>query len=153
MRDSYINPLQLGTEKLRIMSVRGRIGRVRLLAWSLLLVVAGVGSIFLFALMSSMARDLAGAIVPILLGAKILSLVFVARRMNDLGFNGWYSLLTLIPYYIGNLIFLALLLVPGNRASNQYGPPPPPNSTAVMVLAWLWVPLLAGVMFLSVQNG
>ncbi|MBV6285679.1 DUF805 domain-containing protein [Pseudomonas aegrilactucae] len=153
MRDSYINSLQLSSEKLRIISVRGRIGRVRLLAWSLLLVAAGLGSILLFALMSSMVKDLAGAIIPILLAAKILSLVFVARRMNDLGFNGWYSLLTLIPYYIGNLIFLALLLLPGNRASNRYGPPPPPNSKAVIVLAWLWVPLLVGAMFLASQNG
>lgn len=153
MRDSYINSLQLSSERLRIMSVRGRIGRVRLLAWSLLLVAAGLGSILLFALMSSMVKDLAAAIIPILLAAKILSLMFVARRMNDLGFNGWYSLLTLIPYYIGNLIFLALLLLPGNRASNRYGPPPPPNSKAVIVLAWLWVPLLVGAMFLASQNG
>ncbi|NER60639.1 DUF805 domain-containing protein [Pseudomonas sp. MAFF212428] len=153
MRDTYINPLQLNSEKLRFMSVRGRIGRVRLLAWSLLLVAAGVGSVLLFALMSSLAKDLAGAIVPILLAAKILSLVFVARRMNDLGLNGWYSLLTLIPYYIGNLIFLALLLLPGNRASNRYGPPPPPNSKAVIVLAWLWVPLLALGLFLAASHG
>lgn len=153
MRDSYINSLQLSSERLRIMSVRGRIGRVRLLAWSLLLVAAGLGSILLFALMSSMVKDLAAAIIPILLAAKMLSLMFVARRMNDLGFNGWYSLLTLIPYYIGNLIFLALLLLPGNRASNRYGPPPPPNSKAVIVLAWLWVPLLVGAMFLASQNG
>ena len=153
MRDTYINPLQLNAEKLRFMSVHGRIGRVRLMAWSLVLMATILGALFLTALMSSFVSDLAGAIVPVLLAGKILSLVFVARRMNDLGFNGWYSLLTLIPYYIGNLVFLALLLLPGNRTSNLYGPPPPPNSTAVTVLACLWVPLLAWGMYLSAGNG
>lgn len=153
MRDASINPLKLSNEKLRIMSVHGRIGRVRLMAWTLVLMATVLGALFLTALMSSFARDLAGAIVPVLLAGKILSLVFVARRMNDLGFNGWYSLLTLIPFYIGNLVFLALLVLPGNRASNLYGSPPPPNSKAVTVLACLWVPLMAWGMYLSAGNG
>lgn len=153
MRDSYINPLQLNDEKLRVMSVRGRIGRVRLLAWSLLLIGAVMGTMLLIALMSSLSKELAGAIVPMLLAAKIFSLVFVARRLNDLGFNGWYSLLTLIPYYIGNLVFLALLLLPGNRASNRYGPPPPPNSKAVIVVAWLWVPFMAWALYMAALKG
>lgn len=153
MRDTYINPLQLNNEKLRVMSVRGRIGRVRLLAWSLVLIGAVFGTVLLVALMSSLSKDLAAAIVPMLLAAKIFSLVFIARRMNDLGFNGWYSLLTLIPYYIGNLVFLALLLIPGNPASNRYGPPPPPNTNAVIVVASLWIPFMAWGIYMTALNG
>jgi len=153
MRDTYINPLQLNNEKLRVMSVRGRIGRVRLLAWSLVLIGAVFGTVLLVALMSSLSKDLAAAIVPRLLAAKIFSLVFIARRMNDLGFNCWYSLLTLIPYYIGNLVFLALLLLPGNRASNRYGPPPPPNSKAVIVVPMLSVPIMAWATYMAALKG
>jgi uncharacterized membrane protein YhaH (DUF805 family) len=153
MRDTYINPLQLNNEKLRVMSARGRIGRVRLLAWSLVLIGAVFGTVLLVALMSSLSKDLAAAIVPMLLAAKIFSLVFIARRMNDLGFNGWYSLLTLIPYYIGNLVFLALLLIPGNPASNRYGPPPPPNTKAVIVVASLWIPFMAWGIYMTALNG
>lgn len=153
MRDTYINPLQLNNEKLRVMNVRGRIGRVRLLAWSLVLIGAVFGTVLLVALMSSLAKDLVAAIVPMLLAAKIFSLVFIARRLSDLGFNGWYSLLTLIPYYIGNLVFLALLLIPGNPASNRYGPPPPPNTKAVIVVASLWIPFMAWGIYMTALNG
>jgi len=153
MRDTYINPLQLNNEKLRVMSVRGRIGRVRLLAWSLVLIGAVFGTVLLVALMSSLSKELAGAIVPMLLAAKIFSLVFIARRMNDLGFNGWYSLLPLIPYYIGTLVVLALLLIPGNPASNRYGPPPPPNTKAVIVVASLWIPFMAWGIYMTALNG
>ncbi|MNJ78598.1 hypothetical protein D3C77_763930 [compost metagenome] len=61
--------------------------------------------------------------------------------------------MTLIPYYIGNLVFLALLLIPGNPASNRYGPPPPPNTKAVIVVASLWIPFMAWGIYMTALNG
>ena len=40
------------------------------------------------------------------------------------------------------IFFLALWFIPGSAGSNRFGPPPPPNSTAVKVIAWIFVGLI-----------
>jgi hypothetical protein len=44
------------------------------------------------------------------------------------------------------------MAVPGSNIANQYGPPPPPNSTAVKVLASLWV-VLTAIIFIALLAG
>ena len=66
-----------------------------------------------------------GLIIAILfaLGIFIPSLAVQVRRMHDQGRSGWWILLGFIPY-LGGLIMLVFMLIPGNKGPNQYGPDP-----------------------------
>jgi uncharacterized membrane protein YhaH (DUF805 family) len=59
-----------------------------------------------------------------------LALLFVpagisaaSRRFHDLGQNGWFAAATLVPY-IGWLVVLLIIFIPGRPGPNQYGPNP-----------------------------
>lgn len=46
-----------------------------------------------------------------------------AKRLHDIGWNGWLMLLVFVP--IGNIvIWVATWFIPGNRGDNRYGPEP-----------------------------
>lgn len=130
--------------ELRVFTLHGRIGRLRYLAWSMVLIAAALG---LF-IIPSMAFAISATLGWILTGILCLGVLFVClqigvQRLHDIGWSGWLMLLNLIPI-VGNLFALALVLMPGNDGSNRFGPPQPPNSRAVKVLAalWLLVPIL-----------
>lgn len=48
-----------------------------------------------------------------------------ARRLHDVGLNGWLALLMLIPY-LGALFMFVIALIPSEKGKNQYGPYPIP---------------------------
>jgi hypothetical protein len=77
------------------------------------------------------------------------------QRLHDLGWSGWLWFLNLVP--LVNSVFPILLLVlPGNAGANQYGAPPPRNSTAVKVLATLWlafIPVMLAIVVTLGMNG
>src|SRR5450830_1906298 len=133
--------------QLKAFTVSGRIGRLRYLAWSLVLMLVMMpvaGAIFAFA-MGAAAASLNTAIVigVVLGGAALIAFVVVSvqiavQRLHDIGWSGWLWLLTLVPF-VGSLFPFVLMFCPGNSGANQYGAPPPPNSTAVKVLAVLSV--------------
>lgn len=51
------------------------------------------------------------------------SLAVQVRRFHDQGRSGWLILLNLIPY-IGSLIVLVFMCLPGNPGPNRFGPDP-----------------------------
>ncbi len=53
--------------------------------------------------------------IPVILPAAF-------RRFHDGGFSAWWMLLGLIPY-LGGLAVFVMLLWPGNRGANRFGPP------------------------------
>jgi len=128
----------------------GRIGRMRLLAWSLILGLIASVVALLVLLAIKVSPTLA-----ITFGAT-LTLVFVvvnlrinAQRLHDLNWSAWMLLLHLVP--VANLVLtLALLLMPGTPGPNKYGLPPPPNSTAVKVLAWINIVLMVLGLFILI---
>ena len=128
----------------------GRIGRMRLLAWSLILGLIASVVALLVLLAIKVSPTLA-----ITFGAT-LTLVFVvvnlrinAQRLHDLNWSAWMLLLHLGP--VANLVLtLALLLMPGTPGPNKYGLPPPPNSTAVKVLAWINIVLMVLGLFILI---
>jgi hypothetical protein len=71
--------------------------------------------------------------------------MFGVQRLHDIGWSGWLLLLSLVPV-VGGVFSLLLFIIPGSTEANRFGPPPPPNSTAVKVLAALWL----GVILLSI---
>lgn len=136
---------------LRPFSFAGRIGRLRYLAWTMVLtlVALGIGSVFAvfgFALIrsnSAIGLILAGLMAFILIVVlAVLGIQFTVQRLHDLGLSGWLWLLTLVPF-VGSIFPFVIMVVPGNDTANRFGAPAPPNSTAVKILSALWLVFVA----------
>ena len=136
---------------LKPFGVEGRIGRLRYLAWTMVLtlVMLGVGSvlaIFAIALISSdsTAGLIVGGLVVFFLciAIAVVSIQISVQRLHDIGWSGWLWLLNLVPF-VGSFFPFVIMCVPGTNIANRYGPPPPPNTTAVKVLSSLWVVVIA----------
>ncbi|QHC98032.1 hypothetical protein PspR84_26500 [Pseudomonas sp. R84] len=128
-------------------SVEGRIGRLRFLAWTMVLSLVTLPIVGVFALLAlglvagdSTTGLIIGGIFAFLLfiAFLIVSILFSIQRLHDIGWSGWLWLLNLVPF-VGSFFPLVIMVVPGNTGANRYGPPPPPNSTAVKVLCSLWI--------------
>lgn len=130
------------TQSVTLWTARGRIGRVRLLAFSS---GAYLISWILMALTMGLTVGLSGKNEALSLAAFILMIamgavffVFSAfqliKRCHDLDWNGWLWLIAMVPFV--NFIFLLILLfAPGTKGVNNYGAPPPPNRAVHWVLA------------------
>jgi uncharacterized membrane protein YhaH (DUF805 family) len=128
--------------ELKVFTVQGRIGRLRYLAWSLVLMFAALivsGVCMAVMNMSLIAGGLLGAIAVV--GFAVVSIQIGAQRLHDAGWSAWLLLLNLVPV-VGSFFPLFMFAMPGNAGPNQYGPPQPRNSKAVKVLASLWVLVL-----------
>lgn len=149
---------------LKVFTLDGRIGRLRLLAWTLVLTIAflAVSSVLLVAgLVIATSAPTTAIILGALVGLVVLAVSFwvnvqiTVQRLHDLGWSGWLWFLHLVP--VVNSIFPILLLVlPGNTGANRYGAPPPPNSRAVKVLSALWlafIPLMIIAMLALGMSG
>tara|TARA_B100000953_G_scaffold211330_1_gene174505 strand:- start:1134 stop:1559 length:426 start_codon:yes stop_codon:yes gene_type:complete len=67
---------------------------------------------------------LLGVAVALLgIGILIPSLAVQVRRFHDQDHSGWFVLLSFIPY-IGGLIVLVFMCLPGTRGPNRFGPDP-----------------------------
>lgn len=113
-----------------IFSLSDRLGRVRYLAYCLLGMLACCLILVVIYLLALLLPDALGRLVAtgsfiIVKNVMVPMIVFIMsiRRLHDMGFNGWWSLCVLIPYAT-----LLLLVFPGQRESNRFGPPPPPSS-------------------------
>ena len=146
---------------LKPFGVEGRIGRLRFLAWSMVLSLVLIAVITVFAVVGLAlvsADSTAGLIIGGFL-AFILCIVFIiasvmisVQRLHDFGWSGWLWLLNLVPF-IGSFFPFVMMAMPGNQMSNRYGAPPPPNSTAVKVLSSLWVVLTALIIVGAMAGG
>ncbi|WHS61049.1 DUF805 domain-containing protein [Pseudomonas sp. G2-4] len=140
-----------GYSTLKPFSFEGRIGRLRFLAWTMVLTLVMlpvIGVAFWFSLSwliasNSLAAMIVGGLagVAIALAFAFVSLQFNVQRLHDVGWSGWLWLLNLVPF-VGSLFPFVLMCMPGNAGANRYGAPPPPNSTAVKVLSSLWVVMI-----------
>ncbi len=147
--------------ELKPFSFAGRIGRLRYLAWTmvLILVVIGAGTtaaVFAIGLISSdsSAGLILGGLLAffLCLAIGLVSIQICVQRLHDIGWSGWLWLLHLVPI-VGSVFPFVIMCVPGNQAVNRYGPPPPPNSTAVKVLSSLWLVLIAVVFIGALAGG
>jgi len=124
-----------GVQPLKLWSAKGRIGRLRFLAWMfysyLLCVLASalMGGVVGFAGLargdkSNIAIGIvtAIAVIPYL----VFYLLAAIQRTHDMDWSAWMLLLALIP-------FVALIWVfkPGTPGRNRFGAPPPANGLGV----------------------
>jgi uncharacterized membrane protein YhaH (DUF805 family) len=135
---------------IHIFSTSGRIGRVRYIAYSvamglLSMLVIGLLSAAGAALPQDIVAPIAGLIMLVVYAAMfVVGFFFIIQRIHDFDASGWWMLLTLIP--VVNLFFaFVLLVVPGTRGANRFGPRPPRNSPAVIILALLSPLYIAGL--------
>lgn len=130
--------------ELKPFSLSGRIGRLRYLAWSLVMMVSVIGAFAFAAILMSVSSTLGLLCMGLIgIGMLVVSVQIGVQRLHDLGWSGWLMLLNLVPI-LGSLFPFVMLLMPGSREVNRYGSPPPPNSRSVKVLATLWLLLIAG---------
>jgi len=146
---------------LKPFSFDGRIGRLRYLAWTLvltlvLMAVCGVFALVALALIGadSTAGLILGGLLALILfvGFAFVSIQITVQRLHDVGWSGWLWLLNLVPF-VGTFFPFVTMVVPGNELANRYGPPPPPNTTAVKVLSSLWLIVIALILFGSLAGG
>lgn len=111
-------------------SFDGRIGRVAYLIGGFV-----ISAICVLVAVAALKSGVWLLLVPLLLGALFVSLRLVVLRCHDIGWSGWWSLVSLVPY-AGSLFNLILLIVPGTRGSNDFGRPSrPPGLPAVAASA------------------
>jgi uncharacterized membrane protein YhaH (DUF805 family) len=61
--------------------------------------------------------------IALLLGMFLPHLCVTVRRLHDTGASGWFYLLFFFPY-IGGLIGIVWMCIPGSKGRNKYGPSP-----------------------------
>lgn len=118
-------------------SVKGRIGRVRYLAYTLApsFVIIFLAGMFV-AILIPMTGNRPLLALTVYIPVFILLFIMGVRRLHDINLSGWFSLFSLIP--LVNMLFgLVLLFIPGSQGTNRYGPRPRKNSTSVIVVACL----------------
>ena len=125
----------------KFFSTRGRIGRLRFLAYSFAtMFVLSIAVGLLMGVLAPVAIGGAGenSIAMVAVGVlinipfAIVGIVITKRRFNDLNLSGWWSLLMLVPF-INLLAWLYLVFGSGTKGPNRFGPPPSKNSVLVVI--------------------
>ncbi|WP_166890297.1 DUF805 domain-containing protein [Massilia sp. CCM 8734] len=123
--------------------LRGRIGRVRFLAYALAPAVPFVlvGPWLIYGWPGGVAARLLFLLPLAILGS---------RRLRDIGLPWWLAALLFAPLagasaWLYVALFALLAVIPGNKLPNRDGAPPCPHSDSLAALACLWVlpPLVA----------
>lgn len=138
----------------RLWAWRGRIGRLRYMAYLLAASLANMLPVTILMGVLGAAGILADnqdAIVAIstllYLPLLVLSFVLAKRRFNDVNRSGWFSLLLWVPL-VNFIVSLYLIFARGDEGDNDYGAAPSPNSLLVKIVG-----LVCPVLFLVAVVG
>lgn len=129
---------------LKPFTTNGRIGRLRYLAWTMVMLLAAI-PIMVIAAGGLAISPIFGSllIVVAVIAVIVVGTQICAQRLHDIGWSAWLLLLNIVPV-IGSVFSLLMLVMPGTHGANRYGPMPPPNSIAVKVLAGLFLFAIIG---------
>jgi uncharacterized membrane protein YhaH (DUF805 family) len=115
----------------------GRLNRISFLLGLLYAIVPVLCAIVLYAIVTlifgvggagaNIIRTILDLVIYIVGAAGVILILLaqfslVARRWHDINQSGWLTLLQLVPY-LGFLIPLILLFIPGTTGSNKHGDP------------------------------
>lgn len=125
------------TGQIKLLTPKGRMGRVRYLYYSML---SGLITMLIIAAGAALlgVNSTLGAIVIGIgyLAMLILGFFYLIQRCHDLNKSGWWSLLMFIPFAIFYFYFAA-----GTPGANHFGLKPPENTKAVIAGAII-IPIL-----------
>ncbi|MEW8690344.1 MAG: DUF805 domain-containing protein [Candidatus Thiodiazotropha endolucinida] len=134
----------------RILSTKGRIGRVRYIAYTIgitLICYLVMGALSGLAATAVSGETVGLMMLPIMVlgfGAMIfVNIALTIQRCHDFNTTGWLSLSLLIP-----LVPLVFWFIPGSEGANRYGPQPPPNSRggALVIVIILILVVVLGIL-------
>jgi uncharacterized membrane protein YhaH (DUF805 family) len=109
--------------------ISNRIGRVEYLLWCSVPIVVGSVLADLIGLsigvINFQSDDAAirRVVTPVVLVVAVIILRAGVSRFHDICWSGWFVLLMFVPL-LNLVIFLLLVLIPGQKAGNKYGDPP-----------------------------
>lgn len=130
---SDVAPSTEGVSELKYWSAKGRIGRMRYLAYTFggsLLYIVLVGLAGLGAAVVSLNGTLLTIVqIALYIAVMVFTVLTCIKRCHDLNISGWWCLTLIVP-----ILGLLFLFVPGTKGGNRFGPPPLPNTTGVTVL-------------------
>jgi uncharacterized membrane protein YhaH (DUF805 family) len=121
----------------QMLSLSGRIGRCRYIAYSMgVTLLLGVVAAILMGIGAAIGSSTLVSVLAVIVVVPAMAISFVMgkRRFNDMNHSGWLTLLTLIPL-VNFFVALWLIFGSGDAGANQYGPAPSKNSTFVVVVA------------------
>jgi uncharacterized membrane protein YhaH (DUF805 family) len=124
-------------QQVRLWPPRGRMGRLRFLAYGVGLYLGLILITFVLGVVAALTR--AGPTIAIVVGMALYFfgiLVLLVQRSHDMNLSGWWSLVAFIP-----LVGLLWVFGPGSKGANRWGAPPPPNGLAVKIVG-LFFPIL-----------
>lgn len=125
----------------------GRIGRARYLAYNmmgLIIVLLGLG------LSTATIGSAISGLFSIVYGVSALAFyvytfIWTRRRLNDMGFSGWFQLVSLIPL-INIILYLVLIFAPGEKETNKWGSRPEPSGPVTLILALILPIAMVGIL-------
>ena len=134
----------------KIFSFAGRIGRMRYLAFSMVMLFVmyfAIGVVAAITLPQGAGGMTAMGLITGLLGLASLPIafMFMMQRLHDMNASGWWSLLMFVP--IANaLMGLVLLFAPGTKGDNRFGLQPKPNHVGVYIAGLALPVCIVGVL-------
>jgi uncharacterized membrane protein YhaH (DUF805 family) len=140
-----------GYDETSAFSAKGRFGRATYLVYSM--GVSIVGMLIVGALMgvtAAVAGDGAKSFIPIITILFYIllipvSFIFMIRRLHDLDWSGWLSLLSFVPL-INLGIAIPMLFFRGTEGANKYGLPPRPVRGHVYIAIVLALIFVVGIL-------
>jgi uncharacterized membrane protein YhaH (DUF805 family) len=138
----------------KIFSVIGRIGRMRLLAYTGIgwLVQVIVFIIIVTILMALTSEESLDHFIDLNFGIFflitffpfiVINLIWCIQRSHDMDWSGWTAILALIPIF-----WLVWVIKEGTPRVNQFGPPPQPNNLGIKIIGGLSI-LSAAIGFIQ----
>jgi uncharacterized membrane protein YhaH (DUF805 family) len=128
---------------IKILSVKGRIGRLRYFTYTIsitvllyIIIMLGLALIVVGNVTKETLSVIQLLIMILGFGAMFfINILLTIQRCHDFNMTGWLSLL--IP-----LVLLIFWFFPGTQGANRYGPPPPPNKGVAPILIMVFILML-----------
>lgn len=118
--------------KTGLFSAKGRLGVLKYMAHSLVLMLAMMAIFGVMALLAGVSLSEpanSAGVNPLLISVSLVAIlpgvwigiVMMIKRLHDLNLSGWFILLTLIPV-LGIIVSLFIMCAPGMKEGNKFGP-------------------------------
>ena len=112
----------------KLFSFSGRLNRSRFVYYSVIVWIVVTIPIFFVLFVVKQTEELGGfrlivtiaiAAIPFFI-AVVYSLGMIKRRFNDMGYSGWWTILTLVPY-LGGAVMMYIAFAASSDGSNAWG--------------------------------